>query len=192
MPQPRAALIAALLGGLAVLPLAAQPVTPAPLLQGEVTFQVHSTFVGRIHGRAPIARAEFTGERLEAVHGSAVVEVTRMETGNGTRDRHMREAMAADGYPEVRFELTGVRPGEAGAVSTPVTLEGRLTIHGVTRPVTASGSVALRPGGADIAASFSLDMRDYGIKPPVRALVLRVAPDVVVSARLSFGAAVGP
>lgn len=49
----------------------------------------------------------------------------------------------------------------------------------------------MRPGRMDVEATFPLDMRDYGIKPPVRALVLRVAPDLVVTARLSFGAAAG-
>ena len=40
----------------------------------------------------------------------------------------------------------------------------------------------------EVTAEFPLDMRDYGIKPPVRALVLRVAPDVVVDVRLTFAA----
>lgn len=175
-----------MLGATALRAAAAQPVTPAPLVRGEVRFLMHSSFVGRIAGTAPIARAEFTGDQLGTVHGSAEVAVAQMTTGNATRDRHMRETMDADSYPTIRLDLVGVRPGSVAPDSTAVTLEGRLSLHGVTRPVSARGSVVLRSDGADVTASFPLDMRDYGIKPPVRALVLRVAPDVVVTAQLSF------
>ena len=188
----RAASTAALLGAVAVSRVGAQAVTAAPLARGEVTFLAHSTFVGGINGRAPVARAEFTGDLLGAVHGQAEVSVAQMQTGNGSRDRHMREAMDAESFPTIRFDLAGVQPGSATGDSVGVTLEGRLTLHGVTKPVTAHGTVVLRPGGADVVATFSLDMRDYGIRPPVRALVLRVAPDVVVTARLSFGSRATP
>jgi hypothetical protein len=42
------------------------------------------------------------------------------------------------------------------------------------------------------AAAFPIDMRDYGIVPAVRALVLRVSPDVAVTVRLSFRASPSP
>jgi polyisoprenoid-binding protein YceI len=188
----RAAGIAALAGLISFSHAAAQPVTAAPLARGEVTFLVHSTIVGGIRGRVPVAQAEFTGGELGEVRGLAEVRVADMQTGNGTRDRHLRRTMEADSFPTIRFELVGLRPGSRSADSATVALEGRLTIHGVTRPVRADATVALRPDGADVVATFPLDMRDYGIKPPVRALVLRVAPDVVVTARLSFGPPSGP
>jgi polyisoprenoid-binding protein YceI len=183
----------AVLAGLVSLPgAAAQPVTGAPLARGEVTFLVHSTIVGGIHGWAPVAHAEFTGEVLDQVRGLVEVRVSDMQTGNGTRDGHMRRAMQADSFPTIRFELMGVELATRSADTATVMLEGQLTIHGVTRPVRTEATVVLKPGGADVAATFPLDMRDYGIKPPVRALVLRVSPDVVVTARLSFGPPPGP
>jgi polyisoprenoid-binding protein YceI len=188
----RAAVVAAFLSGATLAVAAAQPVTPAPLGRGEVTFVIHSTFVGRILGRAPVARAEFSGDQLGTVRGSAEVDVAQLATGNGTRDRHMREAMDADSYPTIRFDLVGVQPGAMTPDSTVIILEGRLSLRGVTKPVSAQGSVILRADGADVTASFALDMRDYGITPPVRALVLRVAPDVVVTAHLSFASRPGP
>ena len=188
----RAAAIAACAGVITFARAAAQPVTPAPLAHGDVSFLVHSTIVGGIHGWAPVAHAEFTGDELGTVRGLAVVRVADMQTGNGTRDRHLRQAMEADSFPTIRFELVSVGPAAASADSTTITFEGRLTLHGVTRPVKAPATVTLRPGGVDVVATFPLDMRDYGIKPPVRALVLRVAPDVVVTAHLSFGSPSSP
>jgi polyisoprenoid-binding protein YceI len=190
----REAAVAVLAGLIALASGQAQPVTPAPLAKGEVTFLVHSTIVGSIHGWAPVAQAAFTGDQLSSVHGLAEVRVADMQTGNGTRDRHLREAMEADGFPTIRFELESVEPTTGGeaADSAAFSLRGQLTLHGVTRPVQASATVSLRPDGVDVVATFPVDMRDYGIKPPVRALVLRVAPDVVVTARLSFGAPSSP
>jgi polyisoprenoid-binding protein YceI len=84
-----------------------------------------------------------------------------------------------------------VEPASGGDTAS-ATFQGRLTIHGVTRSIQAPATVILRPGEVDVVANFPLDMRDYGIKPPVRALVLRVAPDVTVTARLSFSTASRP
>jgi polyisoprenoid-binding protein YceI len=187
MAPCRAASLVAVTGVIALGRAAAQPVTPAPLVRSEITFLVHSTIVGGIHCWVPVTRAEFTGDDLRAVRGLVEVRVADMQTGNGTRDRHLRRAMQADSYPAIRFELLGVEPGAASGDTVAVSLEGRLTIHGVTRPVRADASVVLRPVGADVVTTFPLDMRDYRIKPPVRALVLRVSPDVMVTARLSFG-----
>lgn len=66
----------------------------------------------------------------------------------------------------------------------------RLTIRGVTREVRAPGAVVRGHGALEVAATFSVDMRDCGITPPVRMLgVLRVAPDIEVKIHLIFGEA---
>ena len=181
-------------GGVAVLMTAiplirpnAQPVVAAPLADGGVTFLLHSTIIGHFTGHAPVARAAFSGSRLLEVRGAIEVLVARMQTGNGLRDRHMRETMNADSFPTIRFDLDSVVAGSVAGDTTGVVLTGRLAIHGVTRPVRATGTVVARPGGEDVDATFGLDMRDYGIRPPVRAVVLHVAPDVVVTVHLSFG-----
>lgn len=134
----RAAFVATLAAQATSLPATAQLVSGAPLIRGEVTFVFHSTIVGRLDGRAPIEHAEFAGDRLDSVHGLALVNVADVQTGNGARDRHLRETMEADTYPLIRFDLAGVEP-EAAADTTPVTLDGTLTLHGVTRPVRARG-----------------------------------------------------
>ncbi len=188
----RAAAAAAFAVAVAASPLVAQSVVAGPLAAGDVTFVFHSTFVGRLLGRAPIERATFDGARLQDVRGTAEVLVARMETGNGARDRHMRETLQADSYPVIRFAVDSVTPGGAAGDTVPVALFGKLTLHGVTQSVRAQGTAVLRPDGTDVTAGFALDMRDYGVRPPVRALMLHVAPDVVVTARLSFGAARSP
>lgn len=166
--------------------------TLAPFARGAVTFLVHSTFVGAITGRAPVAQAGFTGSDLGQVRGWAVVRVADMQTGNRTRDRHLREALEADSAATIRFDLDSVASASRRGDSLDVTLAGRLTVHGVTRAVDASGVLVLTPGGEDVNATFALDMRDYGVKPPVRAVVLRVSPQVTVTVHLAFELAPSP
>jgi len=183
----RAAGVAALMAAVPVVGRTAQPVAAAPFASGSATFVLHSTIIGRFTGQARVARAAFSGGQLAEIRGQAVVLVAEMRTGNGLRDRHMRETMSADSFPEIRFDLDSVEAGSSAGDSTGVVLVGRLAAHGVTRPLRATGSVVARPDGEEVEATFGFDMRDFGIRPPVRALVLHVAPDVAVTVHLTFG-----
>jgi hypothetical protein len=49
--------------------------------------------------------------------------------------------MESSKYPTMRFELTGVTPDGAPADTAAVQMQGRLTLHGVTRDVTLPGRV---------------------------------------------------
>lgn len=120
----RAAGAAALLQAAVLPPVIAQALTPAAFAKGEISFAMHSTIIGAFVGRASIARAEFAGSRLNDARGAAAVRVSDMSTGISLRDRHMREAMSAESYPTIRFDLVEVRPGTSTGDSTRVTLEG--------------------------------------------------------------------
>jgi polyisoprenoid-binding protein YceI len=169
-------------------PAWAQAVAAFPLRAGEATFHIRATIVSDFTGHAAVSRAEYTGADLALVRGFAEVRVADMRTGIATRDRHLRSAMHADSFPVLRFELTNVEPGGARGDTVSAVLVGRLTIHGVVREVRGAGSVILGDGGIDVRAEFALDMRNYGVKPPVRMLgALRVAPDVGVGIHLVFG-----
>lgn len=184
---------ALMLTTLCVGSLAAQAITPLPFQRGEVTFFMRATIVMDFTGRAPVARAEFSGGELAQVRGSVEVRVADLRTGIGDRDRHLRQAMRADSFPTIRFQLDGVDPGPARGDTVEVTFRGDLTIRGVTRPVRVPGRVVLAQGAADATASFPVDLREYGVRPPVRMLgALRVHPVTQVTARLSFREPAGP
>jgi polyisoprenoid-binding protein YceI len=167
----------------------AQAVTPAPLSSGEVTFAMRATKVNDFVGHAPVSRAEFHGDQVARVTGFAEVRLVDMATGIGLRDRHMRNAMRADSFPIIRFDLTGVQPGTQQGDSIPAVLDGRMTIHGVTRPIRVNGMIVIRGGQTELIASFPLDMREYGIDPPSRFFgAVKVAPVTTVGVSLRFGA----
>ncbi len=166
----------------------AQAVTAAPLRHGEVSFAMAATTVNDFVGHAPVARAEFSGTEMASVTGVVEVRVAEMRTGIGLRDSHMRNAMRADSFPTIRFELSGVVPGEARGDTIDVSFHGNLTIHGVTKTVHVPGTVVLHARGAAVTAAFPVDMREYGIRPPSRFFgAVRVQPVTQITAQLEFG-----
>ncbi len=174
-----------------VLPgaLCAQAITPLPLRRGEVAVDVRATKVNDFDTRAPVAAARFSGTDLANVTGFFEVRVADMRTGIGLRDRHLRGAMHADSFPVIRFDLIGVDTQGATGDSLAVALQGRLTLHGVTRVLRVPATLVRRLTSIEITVSrYPLDMREYGITPPTRFLgAIRVQPDVHVNARLVFG-----
>jgi polyisoprenoid-binding protein YceI len=56
----------------------------------------------------------------------------------------------------------GAESGQTVTVSVP----GELTIHGVTKNVTATVQLRVTGGTAQIAGSFATNMTDFGISPP--------------------------
>jgi polyisoprenoid-binding protein YceI len=57
------------------------------------------------------------------------------------------------------------------AASTPgqpvdISLPGTLTIHGVTKNVTATAKAQQNGGKVEVAGSVAIDMTDYGVTPP--------------------------
>ena len=166
----------------------AQSLTALPLRQGEITFAMRATKVNDFVGRVTALRAEYSGGDLGTVRGNLELRVADMHTGIGLRDRHMRNAMRADSFPTIRFELVGVDAGGTRGDTVSVVFQGHLTIHGATKTVRVPGTVVMRQGGVDVSASIQIDMREYGIDPPTRFLgAIRVLPVTAVTANLSFG-----
>ena len=125
--------------------------------------------------------ADFQGRTTVATGTLDWVEVrwADIDTKNGTRNRHMLKTVDAEHFPVIRFDVTGLRPA-ADSVA------GRLSLHGVTRDVVWPVSVRLGADSVTVAADFPVDMRDYGIKPPVKFVIARMGPVVVVHVRLVF------
>ncbi len=168
----------------------AQSLTALPLRRTEITFRTRVSNGPDFTGRVTAAAAEFRGGDLAVVQGHVEFRVADMLTGIGARDRHLRGTLKADSFPTIRFELVGVDPqparGGGGGDTIPLTYQGHLTIHGVTRTVRVSGTVVLQPGVVEIRANFPVDMREFGVDPPVR-LIARVQPVVEIAVLLVFG-----
>jgi polyisoprenoid-binding protein YceI len=78
---------------------------------------------------------EMTGEDVTTGKLALEVKTASIDTGNQRRDDHLRnpDFFNAAQLPVMKFESTGVRAAGSGFEVT-----GNLTMHGVTKPVTAT------------------------------------------------------
>ena len=83
-------------------------------------------------------------------------------------------------FPTIAFESTSVT-AKGAAPSLDLTVEGRLTIRGTTRAVTAP--VAVRIDGAMLTATgkFLIKQTDFGIKPISVGGVVKVKDELVIT-----------
>lgn len=70
-------------------------------------------------------------------------------------------------------------PGSVTSTPADVTLLGKLTIHGVTKDVTASAHAQVVGDKIEIAGNLTINMGDYGVAPP-RAPFVTVDPTATI------------
>ncbi len=85
-------------------------------------------------------------------------------------------------FPTVTFRSTRVAATPTGANAADMQIEGDLTLHGVTRPITVRATTALDPSGVlTTRGAFTLKQTDFNIEPVTAAGgSVRVRDDVDV------------
>lgn len=139
------------------------------------------TLLHTVHGTFQLKGGLMTLDETTGVaEGEIIVETATGESGDGARDRRMKnEILESTKYPEAIFhpqKVTGfVRSGQ----SQTVTVEGSFTIHGVDHPLFLR--VKTTPEGDMLKAetSFVVPYVAWGMKDP-STLMLRVGKDVQV------------
>lgn len=129
----------------------------------ETIFGAHGAITGytrQIGGSAVIA-----GDRLTAARFTIDL---RTVASSGKQQAQFLISADVARYPQASFELT--RPVDAAALARGATvaaaIPGRLTLHGVTRPATATVSARLSGGELAVAGSVPIVLAQWGIKPP--------------------------
>ncbi len=85
-------------------------------------------------------------------------------------EEHFNENYLESGkFPKATFKgkitnLAAVNFSKDGAY--PVTVEGDMTLHGVTKKVTTQGSVTVKAGKVNSFSKFSVKLKDYNISIP--------------------------
>jgi polyisoprenoid-binding protein YceI len=83
------------------------------------------------------------------------------------RDGIVSRQLEVQQFPDAKFAATSASvPGAVTTSQVDVTVMGSLTIHGVTRPVTAAAKAQVVGGRIEIAGSVSINTTDYGVTPP--------------------------
>ena len=135
----------------------------------DVAFTVRHLMVSKVRGHFTRFQGELTltPDPL-ASSVTATIELSSIDTNNPQRDNDLRSTnfFETDAYPTMTFRSTGVRHGEDG-----LDVDGELSLHGVTRPVTlaldVNGFTRDPDGGtrAGFSATTELNRGDLGVDP---------------------------
>jgi polyisoprenoid-binding protein YceI len=132
-----------------------------------VEFQVKHLGIATVKG----VFTEFEGTfeiTSEGANANGSVQVASVDTREPQRDGHLRSAdfFDAEQYPQITFQSTAIGLTDEGEFD----LDGDITIHGVTRPVTLravlEGTETDSQGKArlGVSASTAISRGDFGMK----------------------------
>ncbi|MBO0729196.1 MAG: polyisoprenoid-binding protein [Acidimicrobiaceae bacterium] len=136
-------------------------------VHSEVAFSVRHLMVSKVRGNFKTFAGTITiGEDPLQSKVEATIDVTSVETGDTTRDDHLRsqDFFHVDNHPTITFVSTSVTPSGGD-----YELTGDLTVHGVTRPVSLTlefNGVSPDPWGgtrAGFSAETEINRKDYGV-----------------------------
>ncbi|OUE28765.1 hypothetical protein BFL36_00720 [Clavibacter michiganensis] len=122
-----------------------------------------------VNGRTKGVTGDISVSGQEVESGTITVDVTTMATDQAPRDAYFQgEAMKTSEFPTATFTLT--QPIEANGVESgvPATYDvtGDLTLHGVTKSVTAQMQAAFTEGSGQITGSIPITFQDFGVQAP--------------------------
>ncbi|PRX46173.1 polyisoprenoid-binding protein YceI [Prauserella shujinwangii] len=103
-------------------------------VHSDVTFTVRHLGVSKVRGRFRDVEGEIvTGEDITGSSATATIRAASFDTNNEQRDAHVK---GSDFLDVERFETLGFRSTGIRTDGEDYLIDGELTIHGVTRPVT--------------------------------------------------------
>ncbi len=161
------------LGGASVLQL--DPKTT------RVTFELPATGHD-VEGVVGLERGEVDFDPASgAASGEIVLDAAGAETGNGSRDKTMRQdVLDVLQFPTIRFlpaKIVGTVPEQGTGA---VTLHGIIELHGAQHPLALPARITVENGVVAAEATFQIPYQDWGLHDP-SVLFLRVARIVEVT-----------
>ncbi len=182
--------LAIILAGLVTVPVFGQSPNSAPKLpkgNHALTIDGTATMVGKwaCGGNANVdAKRNPSFDKVPGLDsGIQTVTVTTsvpaIECGDSTMNKHLRKALRDKEYPEIRYQVLKYTLVDNG---TAVRASGQLTIAGISKSVELGAKlIALPSGGTRVVGKVDINMKDFGVKPPILLFgSLKVADIVTV------------
>ena len=178
--------------------LAALALAPAALAQG--TPRVYAVKDGSTLGYTLIHKLHEVKGTARRVEGKARLlpdgtlqvamraRVEDFDSGNANRDAHMKEATDASRFPLIEFKgvSSGVRVPARLPATVPVTVKGKLTFHGVTRPIEVPLELTFTSQRqVQVAGRFELSLEAFAIERP-SLLMVKVQDGLVMELALKL------
>jgi polyisoprenoid-binding protein YceI len=138
-------------------------------VHSEVGFSVRHLMLSKVRGRfGSFEGSIVTPENPLDASVEAIIDLSSIDTNNADRDAHLRSAdfFDVEHHPVMRYRSTAVRVGDDGLL-----VDGELSLHGITRPVTLAlqveGILASSPFGdtrVGFSATTEINRSDFDIK----------------------------
>lgn len=131
---------------------------------------------------APGSIAALTSGEKVVTTVEVTIPAAKLDCKNGTMNEHMLKALKAKANPDIVFKLEtyDLAPQNDGLR---ITMNGQLTLGGVSKPVTiAAAAKPEADGGLRVAGTHEVRMTEFGLKPPTLMLgTMKVDEKVKVS-----------
>ena len=166
--------------GLLVVPVALVMRTPPAPIDVESTSRIWvkgTSSVRAFECQAPVFVMKVVSDDPEALAGVLAGQKTidsvaislpsaTLDCRNGQMTGHMKKAIKATEFDSITFSVKDYTLAAADSGMT-VTLDGLLTLGGVTKDVSITALAKAGPEGTlQLTGKHELNMRDYGLKPP--------------------------
>jgi len=140
---------------------------------GDVLHTVHGTF----QLKSGVLRFD---SKTGTASGELVVDATTGKSGNDTRDGKMKkEILETQKFPSIVFAPQHVNGTVAQSGGSQVQLQGTMTLHGESHPMTIVVPVQVNGNQASADVHFVIPYVDWGLKNP-STLFLRVGKTVEI------------
>jgi len=129
----------------------------------EAHFRVTHLFVAPVEGALPILSGELTLQGARPLAVRAVLDPTKIHTGDDVRDADLQghDWFDTQHFPRWLFVSTDMVPRDA----THLVTHGLLTIHGVTVPVSLQTRCVPTDGTVACHAEGDVDRHAFGMQP---------------------------
>jgi polyisoprenoid-binding protein YceI len=142
--------------------------------QTKVNFTVDST-LHTVHGDFRLKRGSIHFDNSTgAATGELVVDSASGESGSDGRDKKMhKDILESPKYSDIVFTPQHLKGTVANEGKSTIEVEGTLTMHGKSKPLTIPLEVQLQNGIGSADGTFSVKYQEWGMKNP-STFVLRV------------------
>jgi polyisoprenoid-binding protein YceI len=150
-------------------------------------FAAKHLLISTVQGYVPVKSvAVMLGKDYVPTSVEAQLDLSKIDTHNDRRDNDLRSQrfLAVEQYPDMTFKSTKITPQGAGKFS----MDGLLTIRGVTKPVTLDGdvvgSVKDDKGHTHVgyAATTTIDRTQWGVGSTIPAAIVGDSIQITIEA----------
>lgn len=117
---------------------------------------------------------------ITSLQGIISFKIIDFKSSNSGRDEHMQEMFEMDKFSDISLKINKV-----SKVHNDYTLDGLMTIHGVSKDIRVNCDITQDKDMITIASNFIVKVTDYGMEPP-SLLFFTVRDDVDINASLKL------